>query len=197
MVQKVLNIIKKVLALLSIILFLVACLVPMLAVTGNGTSVSSVQVYLFDLLGASGESVNFFSAIFVCFVLFLAPTICFIDLRKAPKPIEYIVEMIGITFSFYLVTGVSNATDLLKGFGGKVIDSSWILILYAVFLILILLLDLTSNYLFEPLYKFFHKKDGSGLDERLSELENLKANGKISEEEYAEARRSLLNGKED
>ena len=95
------------------------------------------------------------------------------------------------------MTGVSNATDLLNGFGGKVIDSSWILILYAVFLILILLLDLTSNYLFEPLYKFFHKKDGSGLDERLSELENLKANGKISEEEYAEARRSLLNGKED
>ncbi len=202
MTQKILGIVKRGFALAATLLLLIAFLVPLMRVDG-GSSASTVEIYLYDLLGLGGSTgdvtglvLDFFPALFAACVLFAAPAFSLVKKNRSLDAVEYVGLMIGFSFAIYLSRGVSGAVDVLGG-GPDITDSSWLLVVYAVFLIVALLIGIVSSYLLEPIAKFVAGRGTHTIASRLKELDDLKANGTISEEEYSEARKAALHGEKE
>lgn len=198
MVQKVMRCLRFAFAALALLLLFVAFLVPFVSITDDVSAVGvNLNMYLFDVLGGTnGDTVDMFGSLIAAFVLFLVPCVGFLKSREAVRPFLYAVYLLGFTFGMFIFNGLSTVAEAYRSTSGIVIGPTAGLVLtYAILVLLVFILDFAETFALEPMRKLMMKaRSPLSIEERLAELETLRQEGTISEEEYAEARKATLNG---
>lgn len=198
MVQKVMRCLRFAFAALALLLLFVAFLVPFVSIADDVSAVGvNLNMYLFDVLGGTnGDTVDMFGSLIAAFVLFLVPCVGFLRSREAVRPFLYAVYLLGFTFGMFIFNGLSTVAEAYRPTSGIVIGPTAGLVLtYAILVLLVFILDFAETFALEPMRKLMMKaRSPLSIEERLAELETLRQEGTISEEEYAEARKATLNG---
>lgn len=191
------------LSLFGLLLFVTLCIPAFKATYGN----NSINVYLFDLLGgvglnyltssSTGYSVNSFYGVLSILVLVIGVILCVFGEKRITKAIGT-----GLYLTFFALTIVifKEVKDVIEG--AKETSSytfgmtGTIMLLVSVLVgLLLVIVCLCSNIIDNAIYKAKTEKKGKTKEERLLELKDLKDKDLISDDEFNEKRKEIIDEK--